>query len=141
MKVRLPRFAVATALLVVVVAWLQVGLPMYRQQPAIRAIRQAGGFVGVEPDGPEWNSDWTRFGQATVVGLTNKQFNDADAVCLATLKHAKVMVLLGTQITDVTLEHLKELTNLQYLDVRETRVTESGVAELQRALPDLDIVR
>jgi hypothetical protein len=40
-----------------------------------------------------------------------------------------------TQVTDAGLEHLKELTNLRYLHVADTQVTEAGINELTKALP------
>jgi hypothetical protein len=48
---------------------------------------------------------------------------------------------MKTQITDAGLVHLKELTNLQDLNLIETPITDSGVAELQKALPNCLIFR
>jgi len=48
---------------------------------------------------------------------------------------------MKTQITDAGLVHLKDLTNLEYLDLRETPITDSGVAELQKAVPNCEIIR
>jgi Leucine-rich repeat (LRR) protein len=49
--------------------------------------------------------------------------------------------LEGTQITDSGLEHLKGMTNLRILELKGTRVTDAGVAELEKALPDLMVLR
>jgi len=37
------------------------------------------------------------------------------------------------------LVRLKHLTNLKYLTLRDTKVTDAGVAELQKALPNCRI--
>ena len=47
--------------------------------------------------------------------------------------------LSGTRITDRSLEHLSGLKNLSSLFALETKVTDAGVAKLQKALPDCDI--
>ena len=35
--------------------------------------------------------------------------------------------------------HVKEMTNLQSLDLNSTKVTDAGIAELQQALPNCKI--
>jgi hypothetical protein len=49
--------------------------------------------------------------------------------------------LTNAQITDAGLSFLHGLSHLRHLDLRGTRVTGAGVAELQRALPHLQIER
>ncbi|NLE37776.1 MAG: hypothetical protein GX621_07105 [Pirellulaceae bacterium] len=51
------------------------------------------------------------------------------------------LCLRGTRITDAGLEHLKGLTRLETLDLRDTPVTDEGVRRLQHALPDCRIER
>jgi Leucine-rich repeat (LRR) protein len=51
------------------------------------------------------------------------------------------LCLSGTQVTDAGLEHLRGLTSLQQIYLSGTQVTDAGEAELQRALPDLTIIR
>ena len=46
----------------------------------------------------------------------------------------------GTHITNADLEHLKSLENLEYLNIHSTKVTAEGVASLQRALPNCEIL-
>jgi len=48
---------------------------------------------------------------------------------------------MKTQITDAGLVHLKDLTNLQDLELEGAKLTDSGVAELQKALPNCEINR
>ena len=47
--------------------------------------------------------------------------------------------LIGTTITDAGLVHLKRLTRLQRLVLDFTKVTDAGVADLQKALPNCKI--
>ena len=48
--------------------------------------------------------------------------------------------LRGTQITDAGLVHLKGLTKLQTLGLIGTMVTETGVADLKKVLPNCKII-
>ena len=45
----------------------------------------------------------------------------------------------GSEISD--LEPIKELGSLQWLDLSDTQVADEDVEELQKALPELEIVR
>ena len=56
------------------------------------------------------------------------------------LGNAVVVELYGTQITDAVLVHLKGLTKLEWLWVRETRITDEGIKKLQEALPNCKII-
>jgi len=42
-------------------------------------------------------------------------------------------------MTDAGLEQLKGLTSLRYLHVADTQVTDAGVSELKKALPNCTI--
>lgn len=44
-------------------------------------------------------------------------------------------------VTDACVRHLAELTQLQRLDLTGTKVTAEGVAKLQQALPNCEIIR
>jgi hypothetical protein len=48
-------------------------------------------------------------------------------------------VLDSTQVTDAGLEHLKGLTQLQTLWLGSTHVTDEGVRQLSRVLPNCRI--
>jgi hypothetical protein len=48
---------------------------------------------------------------------------------------------LPEQITDAGFDHLKGLTNLTDLYLLGTQVTDAGVAELKKALPNCEIQR
>ncbi len=61
----------------------------------------------------------------------------ADLKGLTRLKHLE---LCGATITDAGLQHLRALTKLEWLDVRDTKVTDVAVSDLQRALPNCEIL-
>jgi len=50
------------------------------------------------------------------------------------------LALNGTDITDASLKEVAKLQQLTDLDLYDTRVTQAGVAELQKALPKCDII-
>jgi len=50
-----------------------------------------------------------------------------------------IVSLTGTDITDAGLVHLKGLTNLKWLFLYNTKVTDVGVAELYKTFPKLTI--
>ena len=47
--------------------------------------------------------------------------------------------LYATEISDTGLLHLKNLSKLKKLYLWQTKVTKAGVADLQKALPQLDV--
>ena len=50
-----------------------------------------------------------------------------------------VLILANTKVTDAGLEHLKNLSKLQWLYLDGTNVTDKGVKKLQQALPKCEI--
>ena len=60
---------------------------------------------------------------------------------VAELKELERLSLMYTDIGDKGLVHLRGLTRLQELRLRGTLVTDAGVAELQKALPNCEIIR
>ena len=67
---------------------------------------------------------------------------DAGLAHLKRLTNLQNLDLMGTQITDAGLVHLKGMTNLQDLNLYGCpNITDSGVAELQKALPNCEIIR
>ena len=53
----------------------------------------------------------------------------------------KELYLLDTPVTDAGLEHLPALVGLRILDLRRTGVTEAGLRDLRRKLPDVAVYR
>jgi len=57
------------------------------------------------------------------------------------LRRLEELELSSSEVTDAGLKHLMGLTALKKLGLGSTQVTDAGVQELQRALPNLEIVR
>lgn len=100
------------------------------------------------------------------VDLTFSKVKDADLVHLKQFKHLELLAAGDSAITDAGLVHLKQLPklralglvdlkgitdkglvhvkgmkNLETLNLVGTKVTDKGVADLQKALPRLFIIR
>ncbi len=60
---------------------------------------------------------------------------------LTSLTDLSYLSLAETQVTDAGLVHLKRLNNLSWLHVHGTHVTAAGIKELEQALPHLKISR
>ena len=75
------------------------------------------------------------------LNLRRTRITDAGLSHLTGLTKLSALDLVGTRITDAGLAHLKSLSNLKTLEVRDTHVTDAGARELQKALPNLKIIR
>ena len=73
------------------------------------------------------------------VCLGRSQVTAAGLVHLKGLTKLTYLELRNTSITDAGLLHLKDLTNLRDLALYETQVTDAGIADLQKALPNCRI--
>lgn len=73
------------------------------------------------------------------VSLACPQLSDLFASNLAELKQVRRLSLAGSGLGDASLKHLAGLTKLETLDLRRTKVTAAGVAELKSALPKCQI--
>ena len=58
---------------------------------------------------------------------------------LAAVERPSTLSLGKWKITDAGLVHLKGLTKLQELDLHNTKITNAGIADLQKALPNCQI--
>jgi len=78
----------------------------------------------------------------TVV-LISSPVTDADLASLKGLPHLRSLDLnADSKLTDAGLVNLRDLRNLnqlEMLDLSNTQVTDTGVAKLQKALPNCDI--
>jgi len=65
---------------------------------------------------------------------------DNDLVVIASLNHLQRLTLRGMPITDGAIDQLACFRSLKELDVRETRISETGISRLKAALPSCEIV-
>jgi WD40 repeat protein len=68
------------------------------------------------------------------------QITDKGLESLKELQNLELLDLRGNEITDVGLESLKSLTKLRQLSLNQTNVTQAGVQALKDALPNLKSV-
>jgi hypothetical protein len=67
--------------------------------------------------------------------------SDGGLQALAPLKNLRGLDLPRTGVSDASVPTLAALGALRFLDVRESKITNKGVAELKKALPDCRILR
>ena len=148
------QFSVRTLLVFVTLSavactWFVVKLQQARRQrEAVKAIVEAGGSVvydyevtlgnGVpvapsaprpKPPGPAWvrkllGDDF--FAKVVVARIQN----DAGLEHVRELTDLEELDLGGTQVTDAGLQHLRKLTRLGRLDLEGTQVTDAGLAHV-----------
>jgi hypothetical protein len=75
------------------------------------------------------------------INLSQTRVSDDGMQHLIGATRLEFLILDQTQISDAGLTILQELRNLRMLGVQGTRVTDAGVAELNRASPNLRVVR
>jgi hypothetical protein len=124
------------------------------QRNAVAAVKKNGGSVAYSwnfrdgisiPRGKPWAPRWLvdligvdYFGHVTVVELFPGA-TDAAVVQVACLSRLEYVYLEGPSIRNARLAHLKGLTKLSVLCLKNTRVTYAGAKELNEALPTLTI--
>jgi len=89
------------------------------------------------------------FENVVSLSLIRGHCSDDDLPALAELTELRRLVLSEPwpfvhsqgRITDAVLKHLTGMKKLRTLDVRGTEVTEYGIAELQKVLPNCTIIR
>jgi hypothetical protein len=79
--------------------------------------------------------------QLQSLNLHGTQVTDAGLVHLKGLTCLTNLRLAGAQVTDFGLVQLRGLTQLRSLNLDGTQTTDAGVQKLQRALPNLQIIR
>jgi serine/threonine protein kinase len=77
--------------------------------------------------------------KVTTLILASAGINDTMADRLAGLQTLEKLAISGNPLTDKGLAELKKLKGLKALEVKSTQVTEAGVADLQKALPECKI--
>jgi Leucine-rich repeat (LRR) protein len=73
--------------------------------------------------------------------LQGTPVTDAGLKGLKDFKSLRHLNLAHSKVTDAGLEQLKELKSLRALKLQSTAATDAGVADLQRALPKLQVIR
>jgi hypothetical protein len=68
-------------------------------------------------------------------------WNDGRVLDLKGLPHLQEIDLSGSEVTDRGLAHLVNFKMLRRVDVRDTKVTADGIAELKKHLPECEIIR
>ncbi len=130
------------------------------QRQAVEAVMGMLGHVLYEPKGipaPKflqpllgddffcdvWMVGFSSYKMVTVSGMSypGTQVTDSGLVHLKRFPKLKRLYLGNTQVTDAGLVNLKGLARLERLDLSGTRVTDAGVAELQKALPNCQILQ
>lgn len=79
----------------------------------------------------------TSFKQIRRLQLQNTRITNAGVQHLVALNQLTHLNLYGAEITDAALTHIQSLKQLKKIYLWRTHVTPKGVAELQRALPEL----
>ena len=79
--------------------------------------------------------------QLQTLNLLSTQVTDAGLKELAGLKQLRSLDLCQTKVTDAGLRELAGLKQLQTLYLARSQVTDAGVQELQKALPQVRIIR
>jgi hypothetical protein len=73
------------------------------------------------------------------LSLAYNNIGDSGMEHVCRLQHLVYLNIDGTDVSDASVDRLKGLSNLLELLVRDTRLTEIGIAELRAALPQLTI--
>ncbi len=136
------QFRVKTLLIAVLVLSLPLswfGMRMERarkQREAVEAIERKGGSVFYEPvktSVPQWMrglfGDF--FFEDVVQVCPPGDFDDDEATYLKDLADLERLNLYSTQVTDAGLRHFKGLTNLESLSLDDTQVTDAGLEHLK----------
>jgi hypothetical protein len=163
-SIRLPRplwIGLSAVVLAAVAIGLHVGIPIHRQQVAIREIERLGGEVARRPRGPEWFRNFVgeerlmiideivvvifRPDGATYQKRTNVAFlcgsiptasgqsiDDATLACIVGLPNLKQLSLRWTNVSDSGMEHVCRLHDLEYLDLVGTDVSDASVGGLMQ---------
>jgi hypothetical protein len=150
--VRLPRplwIGLVTLLLIVMSVGLRLGLPIYRQHAAVRAIQRLGRDVTLRTRCPQWLRDRVGeeranlFDEVVEVDLGETAADDSMLVHVGQLRGLQTLFLNHTKVTDTGLAHLTSLTGLQSLYLGDTAVTDRGIAHLEglAGLQELSLTR
>jgi len=106
--------------------------PRAEEAAAGETSRQAKAVAQIERLGGTVTVDEKRPGKPVIgVSLRHHEVIDAGLECLKELTQLQLLDLDHTQVTDAGLECLKGLTQLQLLDLEHTQITDAGLANLK----------
>ena len=146
-KLRWYQFSLRSLLIFVTLwaipcSWLGVKMKQAREQKAaVEWILGAKGFVkydyetqGATPPGPAWlrrllGDDF--FAHVSRVDLMGPEITDVALERLLWLPQLEKLDLFATQTTDTGLRYVEELSNLRELDLVFARVTDAGLGHLK----------
>jgi hypothetical protein len=144
-KTSLPRplwFGLATVLVLVTGIALRVGVPIYRQRPAVQVVEALGGYASKGYKVPLWMTQWIgndaaqKFGwllrDVYSVSLNNTDATDSTLECIRVFSKLETLSLDGTQVTDAGLERLQAFPSLSMLHLNGTQVTDRGLQHLTK---------
>jgi len=123
-----------------------------RELDAVMAIRKVGGSVRYDyqsdkaaaPPGPKWLRNMLGeniFSEVDSVDIFGNGASDSDLEHVAALTRLKMLHVWGARVTDAGVKHLKGLTQLQVLFLDGTNVSNAAVDDIQKALPNCEIIR
>ena len=75
------------------------------------------------------------------LNVSNSKVTDDGLMRLKGMTKLRSLSLANTDVTDAGLVHLKGMTSLQFLWLGNTSVTDAGFAELQKALPNCQVIK
>lgn len=165
-RLRWFQFTIRTALVVMTVFAIWLGLKTdraRRQREAVQAVEEREGhvayehemvgdpFAAVPADGRKGSSEPKPPGPARLrellgreyfdtvvrVDLSRRSITDEDLALLKNLPQLQELELTETSVSDAGIEHLKDLVNLRRLVMADTAITSEALAHL-RGLKDLD---
>jgi hypothetical protein len=99
-----------------------------QHQAALSRVQQLGGKINSEGGGYK-------------LVLSGTQIEDADLEGLKNIANLTEIDLRGTRITDAGLPHLQAITTLKFVRIERTNITPAGAEQLEKARPDLDVMR
>ncbi len=153
LQFRLRTLLIAILVLSLPLSWLAVKIRSgRRQREAAGAVLRVGGAVSYNCGivcrfrVPSWLDELLGTDFSVVNGVCldhhkthGRPVGDNDLALLSPLTNLKYLDLTNSRITDTGLENLKGHTRLEQLYVHGTQVTNEGVKSLQVALPDCAI--
>lgn len=133
--------AVLVVLLLAATVWL-VALPRYQQHIAIQEIERLEGRIEYVSTAPDWLVDmggdvWLRkVGielervRAVSLSLSGGQVTDDTMQHIGNFSNLELLDLRYSEFTDAGLVHLANLTNLEELELNDTDITDAGLVHL-----------